>query len=56
MKKSKDYKLILKQEGLPDEIRLLDYLNAIIIPAELKLAFPEQFKSGKMSVNVEKIK
>lgn len=52
----KNYKLTLKQEGLPDEVRLLDYLNAIIIPAELKMAYPKEFESGKMSVNVEKIK
>lgn len=52
----KNYKLTLKQQGKPDEVRLLDYLNSIVIPAELKMAFPNEFESGKMSVEVEKIK
>ena len=52
----KNYKLTLKQQGKPDEVRLLDYLNSIVIPAELKMAYPKQFKSGKMSVKIEKIK
>jgi hypothetical protein len=49
----KTYKLIFKQKGKPDEIRTgLDKLNATIIPAELKMAFPKEFKNGTMSVEV----
>jgi hypothetical protein len=47
------YKLTLKQKGKPDEIRTgLDKLNSVIIPAELKMAFPKQFENGTMSVEV----
>lgn len=47
------YKLTLKRKGKPDEIRTgLDKLNSVIIPAELKMAFPKQFENGTMSVEV----
>ena len=49
----KTYTLTFKQAGKPDEVRTgLDKLNATIIPAELKMAFPKQFAAGKMSVEV----
>jgi hypothetical protein len=49
----KTYTLTFKQAGKPDEIRTgLDKLNATIIPAELKMAFPKQFENGTMSVEV----
>lgn len=49
----KTYTLILHIEGKPDKIRYhLDKLNARIIPAELEMAYPKQFKSGKMSVEI----
>lgn len=52
-KEKKTYTLILHIEGKPDKVkRHLDRLNARIIPAELKLAYPKQFMSGKMSVEV----
>lgn len=47
------YKLTLKQKGKPDQVRSgLDKLNSIIIPAELEMAFPKQFETGEMSVEV----
>ena len=47
------YMLTLKQTGKPDQVRSgLDKLNSVIIPAELKMAFPKQFESGEMSVEV----
>ena len=49
----KTYTLTFKQAGKPDEVRTgLDKLNATIIPAELKMAYPKQFKNGTMSVEV----
>ena len=49
----KTYKLVLKQEGKADQVRTgLDKLNATIIPAELKMAYPKQFAAGKMSVEI----
>jgi hypothetical protein len=49
----KTYTLTFKQAGKPDEVRTgLDKLNATIIPAELKMAFPKQFENGTMSVEV----
>ena len=49
----KTYKLVLKQEGKADQVRTgLDKLNATIIPAELKIAYPKLFAAGKMSVEV----
>jgi len=49
------YTLVVKQEGKADQVRTgLDELNATIIPAELKMAFPKLFATGKMSVEVFK--
>jgi hypothetical protein len=49
------YTLTFKQTGKPDQIRTgLDKLNATIIPAELKMAYPKQFENGTMSVEVIK--
>jgi len=49
----KTYKLIVHHKGHKDQVRTgLDKLNATIIPAELKLAFPKAFESGSMSVEV----
>jgi len=51
------YTLVFKQEGKPDLVRTgLDKLNATIIPAELKLAYPKEFENGTMSVEVNKEK
>jgi hypothetical protein len=51
------YRLVLKRKGKPDEVRTgLDELNATIIPAELKLAFPKQFETGAFSVEITKEK
>ena len=48
------YTVIVKRKNKPNIIRKgLDKLNSIIIPAELKLAFPKAFKSGYMSVEVK---
>lgn len=48
------YKITVKQVGKIDMIRTgVDRLNSIIIPAELKSAFPKAFESGQMKVIVE---
>lgn len=47
------YTLVVKRPGRKDQVKTgLDKLNATIIPAELKLAFPKQFETGLMSVEV----
>lgn len=55
MSSEKTYTIIVHTQGKPDQIRHgVDKLNATIIPAELKLAFPKAFKDGTMSVEVIK--
>ena len=47
------YTIVFKHKGHEDQIRKgVDKLNATIIPAELKMAYPKQFKAGLMSVEV----
>ena len=49
----KAYKLIVHHKGHKDQVRTgLDKLNATIIPAELKMAYPKAFESDNMSVEV----
>jgi len=52
----KTYKLTVKRNGKQLVRTGLDELNARIIPAELKIAFPKQFISGEMTVEVEQEK
>lgn len=48
------YKITVKHEGHKDLVRTgVDKLNAIIIPAEMKLKWPKEFESGRMKVIVE---
>ena len=52
-KKEKTYTIIWHQVGQEDQVRHnIDSLNAAIIPTELKMAFPEKFANGTMSVEV----
>jgi len=47
------YTIIVHHKGHEDQIRKgVDKLNSIIIPAELKMAFPKAFEKGLMSVDV----
>ena len=47
------YTIIFRQKGHEDLVRTgVDRLNATIIPAELKMAYPKHFKAGTMSVEV----
>lgn len=47
------YKLIVHHKGHEDQVRTgLDKLNATIIPAELKMAYPKAFENGSVSVEV----
>lgn len=47
------YTIIVKRQGQQDMIRTgVDKLNSVVIPADLKMAFPKQFESGMMSVEV----
>ena len=49
------YTIVFHWKGHDDQIRKgLDKLNATIIPAELKMAYPKHFKKGLMSVDVIK--
>jgi len=53
MSKEKTYTIIVHFAGHEDQVRHgIDKLNASIIPAEFEMAFPKEFKSGKMSVEV----
>lgn len=52
-KKEKTYTIIWHQVGQEDQVRHnIDSLNAAIIPAELKMAFPKEFANRMMSVEV----
>ena len=52
-KKEKTYTIIWHQVGQEDQVRRnIDSLNAAILSAELKMAFPEKFANGMMSVEV----
>ena len=47
------YKIIVKRKGQEDIVKTgVDKLNSIVIPAELKMAYPKQFEKGLMSVEV----
>jgi hypothetical protein len=47
------YTIIVHRKGHKDLIRKgIDKLNSIIIPAELKLAYPKAFEKGILSVDV----
>ena len=51
--KEKTYTIVWHQDGQKDQIREhVDQLSATILPAELKMAFPEKFANGTMSVEV----
>lgn len=51
----KKYTLIVKQEGHKDIVKKgVDELNSIVIPAEMKMAFPKEFETGRMSVTVKR--
>lgn len=55
MRKEETYTIIVHHTGHEDQIRHgVDKLNATVIPAELKIAFPKAFKDGMMSVEVIK--
>lgn len=48
------YRIIVKRQDKKDIVRTgVDKLNAVIIPAELKMAYPKSFQNGSMSVKVE---
>ena len=50
----KTYKITVKHRGHKDMVRTgVDKLNSIIIPSELKLAYPKAFETGVMKVIVE---
>ena len=50
-KKEKTYTVVVHEVGKEDQVKHnIDSLNAAIIPVELKMAFPEKFASGTMSV------
>ena len=52
-KKEKTYTIIWHQVGQEDQVKHnIDSLNAAIISAELKMAFPEKFANGMISVEV----
>ena len=52
-KKEKTYTIIWHQVGQEDQVRHnIDSLNAAIIPAELKMAFPKEFAKGTMWVEL----
>ena len=52
-KKEKTYTIIWHQVGQEDQVKHnIDSLNAAIIPAELKMAFPKEFANRMMSVEV----
>ena len=52
-KKEKMYTVVWHQDNQEDQVKHnIDSLNAAIIPAELKMAFPEEFANGTMSVEV----
>lgn len=49
------YTIIVKRTGKDDMVKTgVDELNARVIPAEMKMAFPKAFESGQMSVEVIK--
>ena len=49
------YTIIVRQKGKEDMVRTgIDKLNSIIIPVELKLAYPTAFKENKIKVEVVK--
>ena len=51
--KEKTYTIVWHQDGQKDQVKHnIDSLNAAIIPSELKMAFPEKFANGTMSVEV----
>jgi len=51
------YKITVKHKGHKDLVRTgVDRLNAIIIPAELKIKWPKEFENGTMKVIVEEEK
>jgi hypothetical protein len=48
------YTIIIKHKGHKDMIRKgIDKLNSIIIPAELKLAYPKAFENKTLEVIVK---
>lgn len=53
MSSEKTYTIIVHTQGKEDQIRHgVDKLNATIIPAEFKMAFPKAFKNGTMTIEV----
>ena len=51
----KKYTLIVKRKGHEDIVREhVDELDSIIIPAEMKMAFPKEFETGRMSITVKR--
>lgn len=51
------YTITVKRKGhRPIERKHVDYLNSIVIPAEIKLAYPEAVKKGTLSVEVKEEK
>ena len=53
MSKETTYTIIVHTQGKEDQIRHgVDKLNASIIPAEFKIAFPKAFKNGTMTIEV----
>ena len=51
--KEKTYTIVWHQDGQKDQIRRnLDKLSVIMISAELKMLYPEEFANAAMSVEV----
>ena len=51
--KEKTYTIVWHQNGQKDQIRRsLDKLSVIMISAELKMLYPEEFANAAMSVEV----
>lgn len=48
------YTLTVKRANKPDIVRTgLDQLNAVVIAAELKMAYPGAVESGYMSIDIK---
>lgn len=51
------YTIVVNLKGCDPIVRKnVDYFNSIIIPAEIKLAFPEAVKKGTLSIEVKEEK
>lgn len=48
------YTIVFKRKDYKDEVRYVDYLNSIVIPAEMKAEYPKQFESGEFAFEIYK--